>query len=95
MHQISPAPSAKATTRDAILSSFRQAALIGHFSAIARWGGDLDAAVYEACQIAAEGMGAGFARVLQYRKDENALVLQAGFGWPALCQAPTWSRIDT
>lgn len=82
MHLISPASSAETTTRDAI-PSFRQAALIGHFGAFAHWEGDLDAVVYEACRVAAEGMGAGFARVLRYRVDEDAFVLQAGFGWPS------------
>ncbi len=64
MHQTSPALSAEATTRDAIHPSFRQAALIGHIDAFAQMQGDLDAVVYEACRVAAEGMSAGFAGVL-------------------------------
>ena len=83
MHQISPVPSAQATTRDAILSPLQQAEMIEHFDAFAQLKGDLDAVVCEACRVAAEGMGASFAGVLQYRADEDAFVLQAGFGWPA------------
>lgn len=45
--------------------------------------GDLDAVLHEACRIAAAGVQADFAKVLQYRADEQAFVLQAGFGWPA------------
>ncbi len=37
----------------------------------------------EACRSATEGVGAGFAGVLQYRADEQAFVLQAGVGMQA------------
>ncbi len=83
MHQISPALSAEAARSGANPPAFRQAALIGHFDAVAHLEDDLDAVVYEACRVAAEGVGARFAGVLQYRTDEDAFVLQAGIGWPA------------
>lgn len=43
----------------------------------------MDAFLSAVCKVAAEGVGAGFARILQYRADERAFVLQAGTGWPA------------
>ena len=63
--------------------SQRQPALNAHFNAFMHLQDDLDAVVCEACRVAAEGLGAGFAGVLQYRTDEGAFVLQAGVGWPA------------
>ena len=83
MHQISPAPSTQATTRDAIFFSFRQAALTEYFNEFARLEGDLDAIASEACRVVAEGMEARFTGMLQYRVDHDIFVLQAGTGWPA------------
>lgn len=83
MYEINPASSDEATRRNAAPLSFRQAALFGHFDAFARLEGDLDAVVHEACRVAAKGMGARFAGVLQYRADEDRFVLQAGIGWSA------------
>ncbi len=83
MDQISPAPSIEAESRAAALPSFGQAGLTAHFNAYIHRVDDLDAVAYEACRVAAEGVGAGFARVLQYRADEQAFVLQAAIGWPA------------
>ena len=83
MHQISPAPCTAGATRGATSQSFRQAALIAHLDAFAHQQGDLDGVVQEACRVAADGIGAGVAGVLQYRADEDAFVLQAGIGWSA------------
>ena len=82
MHQISPAPSTKTTTRDAAFLSFRQAALTEYFDEFARLEGDLDVVASEACQVIAEGMETRFTGMLQYRVDHDAFVLQAGTGWP-------------
>ncbi len=83
MHQISPAPCTGSPTRGAISPSLRQAALLAHLDGFAYLEDDLDAVVHEACRVAADGIGAGFAWVLQYRANRDAFVLQAGVGWPA------------
>ena len=83
MNQISPAPSIEATGRSAAFLSPRQTGLTTQFNAFMHLDDGLDAVVCEACRIAAEGVGAGFVRVLQYRVDEQAFVLQAAVGWPA------------
>ncbi len=83
MHQISPASSTEIVRYEANPLTPQQAALIGHFDAVAYLQGDLDTVVHEACRAAAEGVGGGIAGVLQYRADEDAFVLQAGVGWPA------------
>ena len=83
MHQTHSASSVEAATSDATCVSQRQPALNARFNAFMHLEDDLDAVVCEACRIAAEGLGAGFASVLQYRADEGALVLQAGVGWQA------------
>lgn len=62
---------------------FRQAASTMQLDASVQMQDDLDAVIHEACRVAAEGVGAGLAVVLQYRADHDALVLQAGIGWPA------------
>jgi len=82
MNQISPAPSIEAAQRAATYPSFRQTGLTAQFNAYMHREDDLDAVVHGACRVAAIGLGAGFARVLQYRADEQAFVLQAGVGWP-------------
>ncbi len=83
MNQISPAPSIEAVRLAAAFLSFGQTELMAHFNAYMHRKDDLDAVVCEACRVAAEGVGAGFARVLQYRADEQAFVLQAAVGWPS------------
>ncbi len=83
MHQISLALSAEAMGSEANPVTFRQAALIGHFDAVAFLEDDLDTASHEARRAAVEGVGTRFAGELQYRVDEDAFVLQAGIGWPA------------
>ena len=83
MHQTRPAPSVEAATSDATYTSQRQPALNAHFNAFMHLQDDLDTVICEACRVAAEGIGAGLAGVLQYRADEGAFMLQAGVGWPA------------
>lgn len=83
MNQISWVPSIEGVTRSVAAPSFQHAELAAHFNAYMHRENDLDAVAGEACRVAAEGVGAGFARVLQYRADEKAFVLQAAVGWPA------------
>ena len=62
-------------------SPSRQMALIGQFGVLALPEGDLDAVLRGACRIAAEGMGAGFARVLRYQPGEHLFLVSAAHGW--------------
>lgn len=83
MRHISPA-SGVAPMRPAALSllSWQLAALI-QSNDLAHRESDLEFFLQEICRTAAEGVDAGFVGVLQYRADEQALVLQAGVGMPA------------
>ena len=83
MNQTSPAPSIETARRGAAFPSLQQTELAARFSDYMRREDGLDAVVCEACRVAAEGVAAEFARVLQYRADEQAFVLQAAVGWPA------------
>ena len=83
MPQLSPAPFTETAAWAATLPSFRQMVLAAQFGAFARMEDDLDVIIHEACWVAARGVGAGFAGVLQYRADEDAFVLKGGIGWPA------------
>lgn len=53
------------------------------FGAFAQAQDDLDVVVCEACRVAAEGVDARFAGLLQHCADTRAFVLQAGIGCPA------------
>src|SRR6185312_10131951 len=44
---------------------------------------ELDPLLNEASRIVAEGMGTQFAKVLEYRRAENNLLVRAGVGWRA------------
>ncbi len=83
MHQISAAPSIEAARRSAAFPSLKHAGLAALFNAYMSREDDLDAVIFEGCRVAAAGVRAGFARVLQYRADEQAFVAQAAVGWPA------------
>ena len=69
MHQISPARSVEAARSEKPPLTFQQVVLIGHFDTIVYLESDLHMVIYEACRAAAEGVGARFAGVLQYRAD--------------------------
>lgn len=43
----------------------------------------VDDVLTRACEVAAQGMGSRFAKVLRYLPDENVLLLEAGVGWQA------------
>ena len=59
----------------------RQSELIGDFSRLALSGASFDALLDAASRIAAEGLGAPLAKVLQYRPGEDTLLVRAGVGW--------------
>lgn len=85
MRQVDPSSEAASDIASlhpfAIPPPLRQLVLIAQFSVFAFPNGDLYTVLHRACWIAAEGVGVGFARVLQHRADEQAFVLQAGVGW--------------
>lgn len=83
MRQVSPAPGAVSTPTAAVSSLFPQLAALIRLDVLARRESDLGFLLQEACRSAAEGVGAGFAGMLQYRADEQAFVLQAGVGMRA------------
>ena len=59
----------------------RQGELISEFSRLALSGADIDALLGAAARLAAEGLGAPLAKVLQHRSEEDALLVRAGVGW--------------
>ena len=58
-----------------------QVDLAVRFGAFAALCDDRQQLLDEACRVAAEGLEAGFAKLLVYRADERCFVLQAGVGW--------------
>ncbi len=83
MRQVSPASGAVSMPAAAVLLLSRQLAALMRLDDLARRESNLEFLLQETCQSAAEGVGAKFARVLQYRADEQAFVLQAGVGTQA------------
>jgi two-component system, sensor histidine kinase PdtaS len=59
----------------------RQGELISEFSRLALSGADLDALLGAAARLAAEGLGAQLAKVLQHKAGEGVLLVRAGVGW--------------
>jgi two-component system, sensor histidine kinase PdtaS len=59
----------------------RQGELISEFSRLALSGADLDALLGAAARLAAEGLGAPLAKVLQHKPGEGTLLVRAGVGW--------------
>lgn len=83
MHQTGPAPCAAPAIPAAAPPLPRQRAALARFDDLAHRSGDLELILQEACRNAAEGVGAGYVGMLQYRADERAFVLQAGVGMQA------------
>jgi len=58
-----------------------------HLQAVAEFGQyalretDLDALLHEACAQVAKGLGVPYAKVLEYRAEENDVLIRAGVGW--------------
>ena len=61
--------------------TFRQMSMAVWFSTFADQHDDLDLIAQEACKVAAVGVRARFAGLLQFRADQRVFVLQAGTGW--------------
>ncbi len=83
MHQAGPALCAAPAVPAAAPPLSRRRAALARFDDLAQRSGDLELILQEACRNAAEGVGAGYAGMLQYRADERAFVLQAGVGMQA------------
>lgn len=83
MRHISPASGLAPVRSAAVLSLSWQLAVLMRLHNLAQRETDLDFFLQESCRSAAEGVGAGFAGVLQYRTDKQMFVLQAGIGMQA------------
>ena len=59
----------------------RQGELVSEFSRLALSGAELDTLLDAAARVAAEGLGAPLAKVLQHMPGEHALLVRAGVGW--------------
>jgi len=59
----------------------RQGEMIGEFGRLALSGMEFDALLAAASRIAADGTGAGLAKVLQHMPGEDTLLVRAGVGW--------------
>ena len=59
----------------------RQGELVSEFSRLALSDTDFDALLGAAARIAADGLGAPLAKVLQHIPEEGALLVRAGVGW--------------
>lgn len=59
----------------------RQQAIVAAFGHFALRGNDLVALMQEAARLAAEGLGAAFAKVLEHEPSMDTLVMRAGVGW--------------
>ena len=59
----------------------RQGELISEFSRLALSGTDFGALLGAAARLAADGLGASLAKVLQHTPGENTLLVRAGVGW--------------
>ncbi len=55
--------------------------LAARYAVIAGQSEDLPALQQEACQVAADGLQAGFATLLAYQADDHDFLVQAGVGW--------------
>jgi two-component sensor histidine kinase len=78
-HDGTPGP--PGDTPGELLARVRQGELISEFSRVALSGADFDALLGAAARLAAEGLGASFAKVLQHLPGEGALLVRAGVGW--------------
>lgn len=74
-------PSPAGDSPDELRLRVRQGELIGDFSRMALSGASFDALLAGAARIAAEGLGAPLAKVLQYMPGEDTLLVRAGVGW--------------
>lgn len=73
---------------------WRELRLAAQFGAYAARSNDQQALFDETCRIAAEGLGATFAKLLVYQPEERAFLLQAGVGWRDGVVGQTWFDAD-
>jgi two-component sensor histidine kinase len=72
----------------------RQQAAIAGFGSFALRQSDLMKVLTEAARVCAEGLGVPFSKVCRYRKAENDLLIEAGYGWQAGVIGHVVSRAD-
>lgn len=85
---MSPHPERELTPLDAVIVvrdelpyRLRQQSLLGEFGRIAMQTRDYRQILQRATELCASGLQARFAKVLEYRQDENRLLVRAGVGW--------------
>ncbi|NEX94653.1 histidine kinase dimerization/phosphoacceptor domain -containing protein [Caulobacter sp. 17J65-9] len=67
--------------REELAWRLRQQAVVSDFGGMALEARDLDALLQRACELCAEGLGARFAKVLEWRPAEKRFLVRAGVGW--------------
>ena len=72
----------------------RQQAAIARFGSFALREGDLLKILNEAARVCADCLDVHFSKVCRYRKTENDLLIEAGFGWKAGVVGHVVSRAD-
>jgi hypothetical protein len=72
----------------------RQQAAIATFGSFALRENSLPQILEEAARVCANGLGVRFAKVCQYRPEENDLLIEAGCGWNAGVIGHVVSRAD-
>ena len=72
----------------------REQAALAKFGSYAFGEGDLKKVLTEAARVCAESLCVPFAKICRYRKAENDLLVEAGYGWHAGVIACVVSRAD-
>ena len=72
----------------------RQQAAVAHFGSFALREGDVLKVLTEAARVCAECLDVPFSKVCRYRKKENDLLIEAGYGWHAGVIGNVVSRAD-
>ena len=76
--------------RDELRYRLRQHSLLADFGRSALQTRDIQKVLQNAAELCAQGLEAGFAKVLEYIPDENRLLVRAGIGWkPGLIDSTT------
>ena len=76
-----PAFLGTAAARDELPYRLRQQSLLGEFGRAALQTRDVRKILQRATELCAEGLGARFAKALEFLPDQQRLVARAGFGW--------------
>src|ERR1700687_3150245 len=76
------APAAStARSREELPYRLRQQSLLGEFGRSALQTRDIGKILQRATELCAQGLDARVAKVLEYRPDDNRLLVRAGIGW--------------